>query len=178
MTITRAVGAAGMALAALLMAAPAHAAWVPPYVPVSPGVILRLQGVLRSDMGMKMCVVYPSLRMIRGLDPESETHRRIVGAMDLPAAISAQALVEAYLRAMPRVEAVVASRAKDIAEAVAKKEMSAKELVAAADDLTAFSFYGDRVQAEVKPIEDLARAARSAKTMDAAREIASRLASR
>ncbi|HAZ08408.1 MAG TPA: hypothetical protein DCZ01_07800 [Elusimicrobia bacterium] len=65
-------------------------AWSVPFTPVSQGMMTGLQGFLKTETGEGLLAQVPSLDIIAKLTPDSEAHRRIVGALDLSADFEAQ----------------------------------------------------------------------------------------
>lgn len=185
----------GFAHAGLIKGAPraegAGRAWNIPYDPVSPGMVAGLQEFLRTPAGAGLLAQAPSLSFIEALNPDSETHRRIVGVLGLPpdfearleSAVAASdggalagardAILGAYRsRNMEgKINKAVEARAGKIIEAVYLGGIGVDELSAAAMELAPFMSFSPRAKA----VGELASAARSAGTMRKATRMAQTL---
>jgi len=188
------IAAMMMALAGRVQAGPISAmpagegavrAWSVPYNPVSPGMMTGLQGFMKTDLGARLLAEVPSLSIIGRLNPDSEIHRRIVGALGLPVGLEAQlqipenqasalgTILSAYTRSENKINGAVQARAKEIVAAVSQGRINATQLSNAASELAPFS----SISPAAESVGKMANAARSQNTMAAAQEIAAKFAS-
>ena len=185
--------AAGLAHAGPMRAAPAGGgvirAWSVPYSPVAPGMIAALQKFMRTDAGIGLISLAPSLGVIECLDPDSEAHRRIVGMMTLPSGFESRlraaalnsdsktresvraAIVSAYRgqNTGEKMRTAIQARADEITAAVSQGGLSVEGLSTAASELAPFS----TISAQVDSVIRMASSARSERAMSTARDIAS-----
>lgn len=152
-------------------------AWSVPFNPVSQGMMTGLQGFLRTQTGESLLAQVPSLSIIEHMSPDSEAHRRIIGALGLSADFEAQlrtaietsdskalaSVLIAILRAYQSrdtegvMREAAQTRADEIAAAFHRGEMSVAELSDAASELAPFT----SISAGAKALESMASAMRS-----------------
>lgn len=179
-------------------AASGRAAWVAPFSPALPAVLTGFQILYRNayrghDLGQGQITPQSPMDFLLRLRPDSQQDLRVFGALAarLPSDIKSRlvetfksemsdarklaSVSELYLdarkAAAPEVEAAMRSRVEEIAAAVARGELSGKEIAAAAGDMRAFGLYGEAVRAQIQGVEEMARAS----TMDRAMQIAAAL---
>ncbi len=168
--------AALMAASALASAGPMGATpeggglrpWSVPSHDVSAGMLAGLQGFLATGSGKLLLAQVPSLGFIERLSPDSEAHRRIVGAIGLPSdfeprlrdAVRASdnkaldgalaALLDAYRRqnAEERIREAVSSRTEEIAAAFREGRTSGTELSAATAELAPFAPLSEQARSD------------------------------
>ena len=137
--------------------------WNVPYHGVSAGMLASLQGFLATGSGKLLLAQVPTLGFIERLSPDSEAHRRVVGAIGLPSdfeprlrdavrtsdekALSAAfaALLDAYhLRnAEERIREAVSARAEEIDAAFFKGKVG-PDVLSAAAELAPFASLSDQ----------------------------------
>ncbi len=132
-------------------------AWNVPFNLVSRGMLDNLKVFLLTDTGKGLLSRYPSMTTFQTLKPESEAHRRIVGALGLPPDFETQlaeaiepgnprelegvlsTLVSVYPTAEKTIMSSVQSRADEISAAFNQNGQEAMPLSKAASELAPFT---------------------------------------
>lgn len=131
-------------------------AWVPPFDPIPPEVLIRLQQAMRRHAPHRYRRL-PFLQLIQKLNPRSELHRRVLGAMDLSFVWTPHTLIEKLIktrqRTIQRIKTVASLRAKEIVAAISRGQMKLPQLASAINELRPFSLYGLPVQQEIRALE-------------------------
>lgn len=167
----------GLPLAILLTAAsaPVHAgpageggvAWNVPHDEAAVGLVAELQGILATANAQSSLAGAPWLAVIPKLNPRSEAHRRIVGALGLSAAekepLSLDAILNAYHRgnAEAKMREAVSARVNEIA--AARLQMSRDQFSTASDELAPFATVSEEARA-LNAAANIARAVDTART--------------
>ena len=163
----------------LLLAVPAAAQlraplpkWAPPFAPASAATVTRMRTVLKSPEGAGL-MKQPAYEILSRLDPQSEPHRALAGAIGLTEEFGVPGLQEWFTKqeAERKIAEAIEARADEIFEYVDQGNLDRAEIIDAAKDLEAFAQYSSRA----RKIQSLAAAARSERGAKAAQELAAQL---
>ncbi len=153
-------------------------AWVPPFAAASANTLAKIHDFLGSDTGQGVLQQNPTLEVLLRLQPSSEAHLRITGAMGLAEDLAPQEMAtvlnERFRANEKTIVDAVASRVDELASQVGQGAIGADELHAAANELAAFLVVSGTSE-KVRAILAVAGSALSDRTLASARKLALQL---